>query len=179
MNNFIPYKVEGKLKIKDLNKNYNYILFNTLQLINLKKTNPELINSFENIVKEHRKKPEFTINFLINENFNYYPFECIYFLIYSNIDNIIISTSRIIFKDKCAYINMVYTNKDYRNKKVCHINISKLIKLTKKYFDIYELEVKADNIYAKKCYENIGFKFIKNTKYSSTHNLNLMKLEII
>jgi hypothetical protein len=177
MNNFIPFEVVGILKIKDLNKKYNYILFNTLQLINFKKTNSELINSFENIVKEHREKPLFNICNLINENFNYYPFECLYFIIYSNIDKNIISTSRIIFKDNCAYIDMVYTNKDYRNKKVCTINISKLIKLTKKYFNIYELEVRPNNIYAIKCYENIGFKFIKTVQYSS-HISNLMKLII-
>ena len=110
------------------------MLFNTLELINLIKINPNLINAYKNAIIDHRKQSDFNIINLIKENLNNYPFECLYFIIYSNANTdvnanananadvdtpIVISTARLIFKfnTKLAYINQVYTNKNFRNKK--------------------------------------------------------------
>jgi hypothetical protein len=56
---------------------------------------------------------------------------------------------------------MVYTNPEYRGQKICQTNIEYIINLTKKYIKTYELKVDVDNIAALKCYENNGFKKIR------------------
>ena len=71
---------------------------------------------------------------------------------------------------------MVYTNINYINQKICQNNLKKLIKLTN--FNKYELDVNTTNSLAIKCYENIGFKFIKeyeidNNKYNLMEYNNL------
>ena len=57
----------------------------------------------------------------------------------------------------------------------------KLIKLTQNMFNIYELEVRPDNLPEIKCYENIGFKFVKTINYvkNDKDNIyNLMRLKL-
>jgi ribosomal protein S18 acetylase RimI-like enzyme len=74
---------------------------------------------------------------------------------------------------------MVFTNEKYRGNKICQKNIDKIIKLTKHMFTTYELEVDPNNIAAIKCYENIGFKFIKTIIYNKINSYNLMRYILI
>ncbi len=170
------------IKIKELIINdvkYESIMFNINGLIKLMKIKPKLI--FESLTKSIgllRKNNNFDIYDLIKENINMYPYTNIFYIIC--LEDVIISTSRLIYspEQKNAYINMVYTNQDYRGKKICQISLNKLINLTKKRFDIYELEVNPDNISAIKCYEKIGFTFVRTINYKSSkgdYYVNLME----
>lgn len=163
------------------NSTYKYMFFDILTLIYLIKTKKKLISSFEESIKLLRKNNNFNIINIIKENILTHPFETRYFIIYKS--NKIISTSRIIYKpkSKLSYISMVFTNEKYRGKKICYSNIKKLIKLTQNMFNIYELEVRPDNLPAIKCYENIGFKFTKTINYvkNDKDNIyNLMRLKL-
>ena len=75
-----------------------------------------------------------------------------------------ITSSRLIFKNSIGYINFVYTNPKYRGHKMCQNNIKLLVDLTTEIYNIhtYELHVEIDNVLAIKCYQNIGFVFIKD-----------------
>jgi len=156
------------------NTKFNYILFDINTLIILMKIKKKLIKSLEECIKSLRQQDNFNIIRLVSENVLHYPYETLYFMIYKK--NEVIGTSRIMYKQtsKKCYINMVFTNEKYRGNKICQNNIKKLIELTKNIFNIYELEVRPDNVIAIKCYENIGFTFIKIDKY----NNNIMRYKI-
>jgi predicted GNAT family N-acyltransferase len=154
------------------------MLFDVNTLIILIKTKKKLITSLEDSIKILRNINIFNIIKLVEENISTYPYETLYFIIYKS--NEIIATSRLIYKpsSKSCYINMVFTNEKYRGNKICQNNIKKIISLTKNMFNIYELEVKPENFAAIKCYENVGFVFVKTvtyTKNGSNYILNLMK----
>ena len=70
---------------------------------------------------------------------------------------------------------MVFTNKKYRGNKICQFNLNKLIELIKHLCNSYKLEVNNNNIPAIKCYENIGFIFVKEIKINKYNILNQMK----
>jgi ribosomal protein S18 acetylase RimI-like enzyme len=89
--------------------------------------------------------------------------------------NTIVSTSRLIYSKNKGYINLVYTNPEFRGCKICQNHIRHLIGLHKDFTKKYELEVDTDNIPAIKCYENIGFKKISIDKKL---NIYLMRLQI-
>lgn len=170
------------IKIKELiidSIKYKSFIFNINGLIKLMKTKPKLIfESFAKSIASLRKIETFDVHNLIKENIKMHPHTNIFYVIC--LEDEIISTSRLIYniEQNNAYINMVYTNPNYRGKKICQTSINKLISLTKKQFNIYELEVDPDNISAIKCYENIGFKFIKTIKYESSkgdYHLNFME----
>jgi len=153
--------IKGKIKIE--NNIYKYKLFDIHELIETIKNHNKLALSLEEcigIIRQYNKN--FKLLSIISEDICYHPRKVLYFMIYKG--NKVIGTSRLIFKEKSktGYINMVITNTKYRNKKICQINLRKLIELTK--LDIYELEVDIDNIPAIKCYETIGFKAIKTIK---------------
>ncbi len=159
-----------------INKKYfKYILFDINQLIILIKTKEKLIKSLEESIRALRKEEHFNIYKLIEENIKIHPYETLYFIIYKS--NEIIATSRIIFKQKSksCYINMVFTNEKYRGNKICQFNINKLIELTKHLFNSYKLEVYNNNIPAIKCYENVGFKFVKEIIINKYNIQNQMK----
>ena len=129
----------------------------------------DLTKSLEKSIGLLRNSNKFQIIGLIYEDLRDHPSITQYFIIYKNDE--IISTSRIISSKKSAYINMVFTNPKYRGKKICQNNIQKLIKLTDN-FNTYELEVEPDNVPAIKCYESIGFKYVKQT----VHTVNNKKI---
>ena len=154
-------------------KKYNYKLFDTNELIELIKQDKKFIKSLENAIKIRNNNKHFIITHLIDEYNKYYlkPNSITkYSIIYEK--NIIISTCRIIYNKKLAYINLVYVNPEYRGQKICQNHIQHLIKLIK--LSKYELHVSKKNISAIKCYENIGFKKIKDDE----PNTYLMRLKI-
>jgi RimJ/RimL family protein N-acetyltransferase len=152
-------------------KNFKYMLFDVNGLIILMKKNIELTISLENTIKTYRKEKDFKLLNLINEDINYYPYNVLYFIIYKN--NEIITTSRLIYKNKNGYINLVYTNPEYRNQKLCFTNLTKLMNLTNDLCNKYELDVDYDNLPAIKCYENIGFKFVKEHNKILRYNIKI------
>jgi ribosomal protein S18 acetylase RimI-like enzyme len=174
----------GTIKIN--NQNYNYKLIDTIGLINLIISDNKFIKNLENTIKIYRNNQNFNILNLIKEhiyhnenknNKNGYVDIGIYFIIYKGDD--IISTLRFIYnlKKKYGYFNLIYTNLDYRRKKICQHNIKYIIDLTKKYINKYELEVDPDNIPALKCYENNGFVKIKENIINNK-NYYLMQLKL-
>jgi ribosomal protein S18 acetylase RimI-like enzyme len=158
--------------IIEINKRkYNYKLFDTNELIELLRHNKTFIKSLEDTIKIYRNDNKFIITHLISEYIISDPNSMTkYSVIYKK--NVIVSTSRIIYNKKSGYINLVYVNPEYRGQKICQNHIQHLIKLTN--LTKYELHVLKDNISALKCYENIGFKKIKDVE----HNTYLMRLKI-
>ena len=135
------------------------------------KNNKTFIKSLEDTIKIYRNNNSFIITHLISEYIISDPNTITkYSVIYKK--NVIVSTSRIIYNKKSGYINLVYVNPEYRGQKICQNHIQHLIKLTN--LTKYELHVLKDNISALKCYENIGFKKIKDDE----PNTYLMRLKI-
>ena len=151
-------------------KKYNYKLFDTNELIELSRHDKKFIKALEDTIKIYRNNNSFIITNLINEYINSEPNTITkYSVIYKR--NVIVSTSRIIYNKKSGYINLVYVNPEYRGQKICQNHIQHLIKLIN--LSKYELHVLKDNTPALKCYENIGFKKIKDVE----PNTYLMRLK--
>lgn len=134
-------------------KKYKYKIFNTDGLIDLIQHNKKFIESLQYSIQLLREDPKFHISELLNEHTE----NVIYFIVYKKD---IVSTLRLYhnLEKKSGYIDLVYTNPDYRGQKICQTNIAYMIRLTKKYIKKYELHVDVHNIPALKCYENNGFK---------------------
>ena len=153
---------------------YNFIFCDTFRLLVFLRWNINYEKSLTKIMKLHRSKHFNILDFVI-ENYLYNEKnKKVQYLIIFN-DNEILSISRLIFKNKLGYINAVHTNIDFRRKKLCFRNITKLIKLGNKLFDInkFELDVDVDNIPAIKCYKKCGFKIYKKTidKYGESFRM--------
>jgi len=135
------------------NKKYKYKIFNTDGLIYLIRHNKKFIESLQYSIQLLREDPKFHISELVNED---RP-DTTYFIVYKKD---VVSTLRLYYnlEKKSGYINLVYTNPDYRGQKICQSNIAHMIQLTKKYIKKYELHVDVHNIPAIKCYEHNGFK---------------------
>ena len=162
---------------------YKYLLFNTLELINIIKNNQELTKSIEQCVRNLRKQDKFNILDLISESIRASPLECYYFIIYNESNYKVVSTSRIFFdrENSTSFICMVYTSEEERNKGVCKIMLHKLIDLFADLFKCkrFGLEVDPFNTAAIKCYEHIGFVFTReNIFYTKNEKVvyNLMEL---
>ena len=72
---------------------------------------------------------------------------------------------------------MVNTNPKFRGQGICQNMIKYIVKSSKKYIKKYELEVAENNIPAIKCYEKVGFKYIRKESFSQSTS-NLMRLVI-
>lgn len=176
-----PFHNQGNISISE--HLYKYLLFNTLELINIIKSNSELTKSIEQCVSNLRKHDKFNILDLISESIHASPLECYYFIIYNESNNQVVSTSRIFFdrENSTSFICMVYTSDKERNKGVCKIMLTKLIDLVANLFKCnkFGLEVDPYNIPAVKCYERVGFVFQReNVFYSKNEKVvyNLMEL---
>jgi RimJ/RimL family protein N-acetyltransferase len=165
------HSVKNNININKIK--YKYFLFNSNDLINLIKNKNLLIKSFQNIMIEHRNNPNFKIDKLIEEEKKIAPEKVNYFIIFK--DSNLVSCVRLIYKNnsKSCYLNMIHTNKYYRNQGICKKTLNKLIILTNKKFNKYELEVEENNIPAIKCYEKVGFVIDKKYKYNNI-KVNLM-----
>jgi len=147
-------------KEETYSNNFSYKLVNYEELIEWLSTNPELKKSIETCIQDLRSN-SFTIEQLKREEKE--DRDTLYFFIYDKQE--MISSSRLIYySDSFGYINFVYTNPEYRGRKLCQNNIKLLIELTTDKYNIktYELHVEVNNKSAIKCYENIGFVFIKD-----------------
>jgi ribosomal protein S18 acetylase RimI-like enzyme len=60
----------------------------------------------------------------------------------------------------------------YRGQKICQNNIKFILDATKRLINTFELEVDITNSAAIKCYENNGFKIIKEEDQSYLMRLN-------
>jgi ribosomal protein S18 acetylase RimI-like enzyme len=152
--------------IKINKKKYQYTILDPYQLIKLIREKSKLIIAFEETIKIYRDEPNFTILNLLREYINSDPAtETKYSIIHKK--KIIISTARFIYDKNKTYINLVYTNPDYRGLKICQNHIRHFINLhntNNKDNKTYELHVDINNIPAIKCYENIGFENISKNK---------------
>lgn len=159
-------------------KKYKCKLFDTNELIHLIRNNKTFIESLEKTIKIYRNNKDFEIFNLIKEYIYYRPdYITTYFIIHKK--NTIIFMCRFYYnmKKESSYFNMVYTNPEYRGQKICQTSIKYLINLSKKYIKKYELEVDVNNIPALKCYENVGFKKIKENNLKGK-KYYLMRLKI-
>ena len=152
---------DGIIKFND--KNYEYMFIDIDELIDLIRHNPKFISSWEEELKIYRNNPNFKIFDLIKEYIYQRTDSYTYYFITFKKNDTIISFARLhYYKEKHhGYINLVYTNVEYRGLGICKSGINFLINMTKKYIKTYELQVLSDNIPAIKCYEANGFKFIK------------------
>jgi ribosomal protein S18 acetylase RimI-like enzyme len=163
--------IEGKISVDKYN--FDYMLFDISNFIKIAKTNKKLLNSIEESFKKQRKKDYVNFLTLVKEDIEAHPLLTLYFIIKNN--NEVIGMSRLTFKPNTtkAYISMVFTNENYRGKKICQKNIAKLIELMDNFFDEYELEVRKDNPAAIKCYENLGFKHVREHVYKLKNGSDL------
>jgi ribosomal protein S18 acetylase RimI-like enzyme len=129
--------------------------------------NKLISKSIEKLISIHRNEKNFKIITLLYEAL--YEIESekntFYFFIYK--DNEIITSSRLIIdKKKNGYMNMVHTNKNFRNLGFCKENIYKFLNLMKDCCKKIILHVEKNNISAIKCYLSVGFyyKKIKNNQ---------------
>jgi len=139
-------------------KKYKFSIFDTDGLIDLIRKNKKFIEALQQSIRLFRQDPKFYISELLNE---YRPEHVTtYFIIYKK--DVVVSTLRLYSNvvKKSGYINLVYTNPDYRGQKICQTNIATMIELTP-YIKKYELVVDVDNIPALTCYIKNGFKKIR------------------
>jgi RimJ/RimL family protein N-acetyltransferase len=171
---------DGLITLND--KNYKYKFFDTNELIDIIRHNKKFTLIYEEAIKKYRNNPKFEIFQLIKEYITYRPdSELFYFTIYNN-KEIIFMTRLYYYKEKqYGYLNLVYTNENYRGQGICKNSINFIINKTKKNIKKYELQVLIDNIPAIKCYEYNGFKIIKKIKITRMDNEiiehNLMRLK--
>jgi RimJ/RimL family protein N-acetyltransferase len=165
------YIKNGFISIND--KEYTYRLFDVNEIKKLMQEEPEFIKSLETTIKIYRNNPSFVITDLIIENTTYRPDDNKVLFIISD-HNTIISTCRFYFNGakKTGYFNLIYTNPEYRGQKICQNNIKFILDATKRLINTFELEVDITNLAAIKCYENNGFKIIKEEDQSYLMRLN-------
>ena len=135
----------------------------TFGLLVFCKSKPIIRESLRNIMTVHRTRADKfeLLDFVIEESISKKDrkMKAMYMLIFS--DDEIIGLSRIMYNKKKSegIISTVHTNEKYRGKKICQVNIKKLVKLTNKKFKIknFFLSVDVNNMPAIKCYEKCGF----------------------
>jgi len=161
----------GTIKINNLK--YKYKIFNTDGLIDIIRHKKKFSDLFEDSVRKYRNKPDLEIFDLIKAYITYRPdSELVYFVIYKNDE--IVSMLRFYYyiKKSFGYFNMVYTNPKFRGQGICQNMVKFIIDLSKKYIKKYELTVIENNIAAIKCYEKVGFKYVRKEALSQkTHNV--------
>jgi len=157
---------------------FKYKIFDTYGLIDIIRHDKKFCDLYEDSIRKYRNAPLFKISQLIREFINYLPgSELVYFIIYKKGE--IVSMLRFYYyiKKSYGYFNMVYTNPKFRGQGICQNMIKFIINNSKKYIKKYELEVVTINIPAIKCYEKVGFKYIRKVTFSQSSS-NLMRLII-
>lgn len=175
-NKYLKYKMKyyqsGGFNIKAINVQYMSMKDFICKAANDKHVRDE----FEEILNDHRNSHNGTILNIVDEYFESKKSNpnSETNIIYLTYENKIIAIGRIIYELK-GYINMINVNKNMRGNKICNFLIEKIIKMTKKYYNIneYLLHVEKNNIPAIKCYESIGFKI---TRSNNEYNEFVMEL---
>jgi RimJ/RimL family protein N-acetyltransferase len=85
----------------------------------------------------------------------------------------IVSTCRLLYNAEArfGYINLVYTNPEYRGRQICQHTLGFLIQKMKGMIDTYELDVDADNEAAKTCYGRNGFVIVDENKEEKQYKM--------
>jgi RimJ/RimL family protein N-acetyltransferase len=160
------------------NKKYKYKIFDNDGLIDIIRHNKKLCHIYEDAIRKYRNAPLFEIFQLVKEYVYYRPdSELVYFIIYKKDE--IVSMLRFYYniKKSFGYFNLVYTNPLFRGQGICQNMMRSIVELSKKYIKKYELQVVENNIPAIKCYEKVGFKYVRKVT-SSQSTSNLMRLVI-
>ena len=165
---------KGILKNNDIK--YNYILLNFSEFIIWIQKNELIRKSIEKLISIHRNENKFKIITLLYEALNDMESEknTFYFFIYKD-DEIITSCRLIIDKKKNGYMNLVHTNKNFRNLGFCKKNIYKFLYLMKNNCKKIILHVESCNISAIKCYLSVGFNY-KKIKNNQSDNYTMIYL---
>ena len=161
------------------NNKYKYKIFDTDGLIDIIRHNKKFCDLFLDAIRKYRNTPHFFDIFqIVREYITYRPdSELVYFVIYKKGE--IVSMLRFYYyiKKSYGYFNMVYTNPKFRGQGMCQNMVKYIVESSKKYIKKYELEVIENNIPAIKCYEKVGFKYIRKVSLSQS-SYNLMRLVI-
>ena len=175
-NKLVEGYISNTLNIQEetITNEYKYKLVNYDELVEWLAQNPKLKKSIETCISDLRNY-KFNIEQLKNEEGKK---DTLYFFIYNN-QEMITSSRLFYFSDSFAYINFVYTNPKYRNRKICQKNIKLLIQLTSDKYNIYtyELDVETNNESAIKCYKKNGFIFVENTSRGTFRKVQTMRLD--
>jgi RimJ/RimL family protein N-acetyltransferase len=174
-NKLLNQEISNTLNIQEetITNDYKYKLVNYDELVEWLTQNPKLKKSIETCISDLREHI-FKIENLKDE---YIDKNTLYFFLYNNQE--MIASSRLIYSKSFGYINFVYTNPIYRNRKICQKNIKLLIQLTSDKYNIYtyELDVETNNESAIKCYKKNGFIFVKNTSRGIFTKVQTMRLD--
>jgi hypothetical protein len=132
-------------------------------------SNEYLKTSFNEIICIHREDPMFHYEELLEEEERR---PCFYFITYTSLGNIVVSTCRLHVEEGVGLISMVHVNEEYRGLKFCQKTIKKVIELS----SLPEYKLFVENPIAKKCYEACEFKVVS---YNEKEKVWEMKKDII
>ena len=160
----------GLLPIKDTE--YQYTYFTPVGLDHLIGHNPAFAAQLERTIQLYRGQDHFRIGDLLREHAEDPETRQTFYLVLHDKD-VIVSTCRLLYnaERRFGYINLVYTNPEYRGRQICQHTIGFLIQKTKGMIDTYELDVDSDNGAAKTCYERNGFAVVAENKEEKEYKM--------
>lgn len=151
------FDITNNIEINNID--YKYRIININNLLFFLETNKFRL-SFEEIIKEH--KNDYTIDKLIQDSKKIKK-NTKFMLLYTN--NHVVHIERFVFSNnsKSTYLDFIHTHSNYRQRGIGNACLFYLIKNTEKYFKIFELKVRSDNVNAIKLYKKNNFKIISKT----------------
>jgi len=142
--------------------NYDMKIFDNKHLKKMIKTDKKYIRELEKNINNLRKNEskKFKIEDLFKEKYN--DMNVLYITL--NKEEHFVSICRIYYKKKMGYINLVYTNPNYKTKCITCNYLKSMMYLLQDKITIYNLDVHVNNLEDIKCYEKVGFIIKEKTK---------------
>jgi RimJ/RimL family protein N-acetyltransferase len=161
---------KGTIAIKETE--YQYTYFNPVGLRTLMEHTPAFAAQLERTIQLYRGQDHFRIGDLLREHAEDPETRQTFYLVLHDKD-VIVSTCRLLYKAEArfGYINLVYTNPEYRGRQICQHTLELMIQKTKGMIDTYELDVDSDNGAAKTCYERSGFAVVAENKEEKEYKM--------
>ena len=160
----------GVLTIKE--KEYQYTWFTPVGLRHLLEHRPAFTAQLERAIQLFRGQDHFRIGDLFWEHEEDPTKPQTFYLVLHEGDTIV-STCRLLYNAEArfGYINLVYTNPEYRGRQICQHTLGFLIQTMKGMIDTYELDVDTNNEAAKTCYGRNGFVIVDENKEEKQYKM--------